>query len=96
MSKYDITFGLSQGSYDYNQNTSNELYRRISSAFFKDKLVALGEALGCIPLECFNNIPENYFDLTFNQDSFPEIEHDIVIEYLKQIKRNTKKIFPQH
>lgn len=235
MSKYDITFGLSQGSYDYNQNTTNDQYRRTSSAFFKDKLVSLGEALGCLPMECpelgkwgenlyintdeliekienilgvditppsisgglfgistkkgilhfrdinsiytawrireltkdinnpavceigagtgrtayycikmginnftiidlpyvsilsgyyllksypdkkivlygekadeksdsikvypywcFNNIPDKYFDLTFNQDSFPEIEHDVVIAYLKQIKRNTKKYF---
>ncbi|MDD5434600.1 MAG: putative sugar O-methyltransferase [Nitrospira sp.] len=235
MSKYDITHGLSQGSYDYNQNTSNEQYRRTSSVFFKDKLVSLGEALGCLPVECpelgrwgenlyintdeliekienilgiditpssisgglfgistkkgilhfrdinsiytawrireitkaidnpavceigagtgrsayycikmgiknytiidlpyvsmlsgyyllksypekkiilygeeyddkmdsikilpywcFNNIPDNFFDLTFNQDSFPEIEYDIVVEYLKQIKRNTKRYF---
>lgn len=33
------------------------------------------------------------FDLTLNQDSFPEIDKNIVIDYLKQIKLHTKHFF---
>ncbi len=45
------------------------------------------------PYWCFAKTPDNYFDLTLNQDSFPEIERDIVLEYLRQVRRNTRHYF---
>jgi len=51
------------------------------------------DSIKIYPYWCFNEIPDNYFDLTLNQDSFPEIDYEIVIEYLKQIKRNTRNYF---
>jgi hypothetical protein len=38
-------------------------------------------------------VADNAFDLTLNQDSFPEIDRDTVFEYLHQIRRNTKHYF---
>lgn len=35
----------------------------------------------------------NKFDLTLNEDSFPEISKKVVMNYLKNIKLNTKKYF---
>jgi len=33
------------------------------------------------------------FDLTLNQDSFPEIDKIILLEYLQQIRLHTRKFF---
>lgn len=51
MSKLSITHGLSQGTENYDQLMASEDLRRRSAAFFMDKLVALGEALGCLSYE---------------------------------------------
>lgn len=45
------------------------------------------------PYWCHKELPNDSFDLTLNQDSFPEIEYHIVMEYLQQIKRTTKQFF---
>lgn len=46
-----------------------------------------------LPYWEFDNINEKYFDLTHNQDSFPEIDEDIVKGYLRKIRCNTKEYF---
>jgi hypothetical protein len=42
--------------------------------------------------EC-ENLPNDHFNITLNQDSFPEIADNLLQEYLKQIKRVTKGYF---
>ena len=39
------------------------------------------------------NYPEDYFEVTANQDSFPEIDENIIKTYLSVIKLNTKSYF---
>jgi hypothetical protein len=51
------------------------------------------DSIRCYPYWCFVDIPDNSFELTLNQDSFPEIERNTVLEYLRQIRRNTKQYF---
>jgi len=66
----------------------------------KANIVLYGEAysgnpnaIKIFPYWCFKDFPDNTFDLTFNQDSFPEIEYETVLNYLKKIKRNTRGFF---
>ena len=42
--------------------------------------------------EC-SNLPDAQFPLVFNQDSFPEIDENLVLEFLDQIKRIGKAHF---
>lgn len=51
------------------------------------------DSIKIYPYWYFKEIPDNYFDLTLNQDSFPEINYDTVIEYLHLIRCNTKQYF---
>jgi hypothetical protein len=41
----------------------------------------------------FSTINTKQFDLVHNQDSFPEIDKHIVLDYLQQIKKNTTSYF---
>jgi hypothetical protein len=49
--------------------------------------------ISILPYWSFEDIPEKYFTLTLNQDSFPEIDRKIVMSYLNLIKHNTKTYF---
>jgi hypothetical protein len=51
------------------------------------------DAIHVLPYWSFDRKAAESFDLTLNQDSFPEINGEIVLNYLKQMKRNTKKYF---
>lgn len=42
--------------------------------------------------EC-QSLPDNSFSFAINQDSFPEISDNLILEYLTQIKRTVKKEF---
>ena len=46
-----------------------------------------------LPYWCIQEIPDQTLDLTLNQDSFPEINYNTVMEYLSQIHRTTKHYF---
>ncbi|MGA2368127.1 MAG: putative sugar O-methyltransferase [Dehalococcoidia bacterium] len=46
-----------------------------------------------MPYWSFEHKPEGSYDLTINSDSFPEIDKKTVLNYLKNIKRNTKNYF---
>lgn len=50
-------------------------------------------AIAILPYWSLNNIAGKCFDLTLNSDSFPEISREIVVNYLNQIKRNTRSYF---
>ncbi len=49
------------------------------------------KAIKVLPDFMFAKMPKNRFDLTLNEDSFPEINPGLVRNYLKDIRRNTKK-----
>jgi hypothetical protein len=51
------------------------------------------DAINILPYWCVKTVPDNAFDLTLNQDSFPEIDRETVLEYLRQIRRHTKQYF---
>jgi hypothetical protein len=51
---------------------------------------ANSNSIRVLPTWCHKQAPDNSFDLTFNQDSFPEMGSEIALEYLEQIKRNTR------
>lgn len=51
------------------------------------------DSIKIYPYWCLSTLPDNGFDLTLNQDSFPEIGRETVIEYLHQIRRTTKMYF---
>jgi hypothetical protein len=42
--------------------------------------------------EC-RNVPDKYFSVAFNQDSFPEIDEGMVRSYLQEIQRTTRNVF---
>lgn len=50
-------------------------------------------AITISPYWCFAEAPDNRFDLTINQDSFPEIDRRNVLGYLRDMRRNTKQYF---
>jgi hypothetical protein len=50
-------------------------------------------AIKLFPYWACEKSPDKYFDLTVNQDSFPEIDENTVKKYFKEIERTTKKYF---
>lgn len=68
-------------------------------ALGEDKVLLYGETknrntvVEILPFwECLN-LSDAYFHLVFNQDSFPEIDESLVLEFLTQIKRMGKEYF---
>jgi hypothetical protein len=64
----------------------------------KDAVVLEGEESrqNAIHIKAFwncNSYPENYFEVTVNQDSFPEINVDLLKKYFNIIERNTRSYF---
>lgn len=67
----------------------------------KDKIVLFGEnsdfsssnKVVILPYFHIDKISEKKFDLVVNQDSFPEIDEDSVLNYLKWIKKTSKRFF---
>ena len=49
--------------------------------------------ISILPDFAFDKINGKVFDLTLNQDSFPEIDRKIVLDYLCKIKQHTKNLF---
>ena len=52
-----------------------------------------GSAIRLYPYWHFSSVVSKTFDLTFNQDSFPEIDSNIVNWYLDLILNNTRDFF---
>lgn len=50
-------------------------------------------SISILPDSSFKKIRSKEFDITLNQDSFPEIDKKIVLGYLNQIRTNTRKFF---
>ena len=46
-----------------------------------------------LPYFCTNDCGNNQFDLVLNQDSFPEIDRDTVLNYLAWIKKSSRRFF---
>ena len=51
------------------------------------------DRVNVLPYWACVDAPDKNFELSLNQDSFPEIESSLVIEYLHQIERTTKRGF---
>lgn len=51
------------------------------------------EAIKLLTPEYFHNAPDNQFDLVINSRSMPEINRDIVLEYLTSMKRVSKMFY---
>jgi hypothetical protein len=51
------------------------------------------DTIEILPYWSFEQKQNGSYDLTLNQDSFPEIDKATVLNYLKNIKMNTKKYF---
>jgi hypothetical protein len=51
------------------------------------------EAITVLPFTEFANVQPGSFDLILNQDSFPEMEADVVMSYLKRVKINSSRYF---
>jgi hypothetical protein len=49
-----------------------------------------GVSVHIMPSHALNRLPQDTFDLAINQDSFPEINSTIVIDYLSWMKLSTK------
>jgi hypothetical protein len=67
-------------------------------ALGNDSVVLEGEDIksNAIHIKAFwncENYPKDYFEVTANQDSFPEIDENIVIKYISEIESNTKSYF---
>lgn len=60
---------------------------------YGEKIKHAEEIISIQPYWSFKRITNKYFNLVLNQDSFPEINEAVVIDYLKDIKRNTKDYF---
>lgn len=60
---------------------------------FGENLEDFSNSIKIYPYWSFNGFSENSFDLTLNQDSFPEIHQEIVLAYLREIRKNTKQYF---
>lgn len=45
--------------------------------------------ISILPNTISSELPKDSFTLTLNQDSFPEIDREVMITYLREIKRNT-------
>jgi len=50
-------------------------------------------AVNLLPYWECQRVPAGIYSLAINQDSFPEIDPDLVVKYLQQIKRTTTKYF---
>jgi hypothetical protein len=62
-------------------------------ALYGEEMPAGRHAIRVLPGWLLESIPAQAFDLALNQDSFPEIEHSTVRDYLREIGRTTRSYF---
>ncbi len=64
-----------------------------SIVLYGEKKVKKNNSISILPNSEFRKLQKKRFNLTLNQDSFPEIDKKTVSVYLRQIKFNTKDFF---